>query len=167
MTLEAHRHRRALARSSVVVGAAAAVGSVLTAPDSLWYQRLDKPAWQPPPAAFPIVWTALYATTAVFTARASAELAESNRAARSRALERALVVNMVLNAGWTGLFFRARRPWLATAECALLTASSADLARRAGAAGRGKATGVSLYAGWCLFATVLSGEIARRNRTRH
>jgi len=163
---DSHRRRDALVRSSVVVGSAAAVGSILTAPNSPWYHRLDKPSWQPPPAAFPIVWTALYASTAVATSLASADLAESDRADRSRALERALVVNMVLNAGWTGLFFRARRPWLATVECALLTASSVDLARRAGAAGRGKATSIGLYAGWCLFATTLSGAIARRNGTR-
>lgn len=165
--LDPHRWIRTLARNSVIVGSAAAVGSVLTAPNSRWYQGLAKPAWQPPPAAFPIVWTALYATTTVATALAGTELAEGERAAESHALERALIVNMVLNAGWTGLFFRARRPWLATVECALLTASSADLARRAGAAGRGKATGVGLYAGWCLFATALSGSIARRNRGSH
>ena len=32
-----------------------------TTPDSEWYQQLDKPSWQPPPIAFPLVWTPLYA----------------------------------------------------------------------------------------------------------
>lgn len=164
--VDPHRWIHALARSSVIVGSAAVVGAILTAPDSTWYTRLDKPAWQPPPIAFPAVWSCLYATTAVTTARASAELAESNQPDRSRSLERALAVNMVLNAGWTGLFFRARRPWLAAAECALLTASSADLARRAGVVGRGKAAGIGMYAAWCGFATALSASIARRNGAR-
>lgn len=164
--LEPHRWIRTLARTSAVVGTAAVAGSLLTTPDSQWYRRLDKPAWQPPPAAFPTVWTLLYATTAVATARSSAELAEAGHPARSRQLEQALAANMVLNVGWTALFFRGHRPWPAAVECAVLTASSADLARRAGATGRGKAAGIGLYAGWCLFATALTGSIARRNSRR-
>ena len=73
---------------------------------------------------------------------------------------------MVLNAGWSGLFFKAHRPVLATAGAAALAASSADLARRVGATGRGKAAGIGAYAAWCGFATVLTAAIARRNRGR-
>jgi tryptophan-rich sensory protein len=73
---------------------------------------------------------------------------------------------MALNAGWNAVFFRARRPWLAAAESALLTLSSVDLARRAQPAGRGKAAGLAAYAGWCAFATVLTAAIARRNPRR-
>ena len=40
-------------------------------------------------------------------------------------------LNLALNAGWTPLFFRAHRPALAAAECAVLTVSTADLVRRA------------------------------------
>ena len=155
--------RRTVRRTAATVGAAAVAGSVLTNPRSRWYRELDVPDWQPPPAAFPVVWTALYGEVALLTAAASAVLAERGRAEEARDLERALRVNMVLNAGWTGLFFRAHRPWLAAAECAALTASSVDLARRVAPAGRGKATGLLAYAGWCAFATVLSTAIARRN----
>jgi uncharacterized protein YbjT (DUF2867 family)/tryptophan-rich sensory protein len=160
------RWRRTVMRTGAVVGTAAVLGSALTDPASRWYQRLDKPSWQPPPAAFPVVWTALYATTAVATARASAELAEAGREEEARDLERALVANMALNAGWSGLFFRVHRPRIAAVECAVLAASSADLARRAGAAGRGKAAVVGGYAAWCTFATVLTAAIARRNPGR-
>jgi uncharacterized protein YbjT (DUF2867 family)/tryptophan-rich sensory protein len=164
--VDPHRWRRALARTSAVVGAAAVVGSLLADPESRWYQRLSKPAWQPPAAAFPVVWTGLYAATALTAARASAELAEAGRTDDARDLEVALGANMALNAAWPGLFFRSHRPWLAAAECAVLTASSADLARRTGAAGRGKGAIVGAYAAWCGFATVLSAAIARRNRAR-
>lgn len=164
--LDPHRWIRTLARTSAVVGSAAVAGSLLTTPDSGWYRALDKPVWQPPPAAFPTVWTILYATTAVATACAGTELAEGGRSADSRHLERALLANMVLNVGWTAVFFRGRRPWPAAVECAALTASSADLARRAAPTGRGKAAGIGLYAGWCLFATALTGSIARRNPRR-
>jgi uncharacterized protein YbjT (DUF2867 family)/tryptophan-rich sensory protein len=161
--VDPHRWSRTLARTSAVVGAAALVGSLLTDPNSRWYRRLDKPSWQPPPAAFPVVWTTLYATTAVVTARASAELAERGDTAAAKDLERALAANMVLNAGWSGLFFRAHRLGLATAGAAALAASGADLARRVGSTGRGKAAGVGAYAAWCGFATVLTAAIARRN----
>ncbi len=161
--IDPFRWRRTLGRTSAVVAAAAVTGSLLTDPTSRWYRRLDKPAWQPPPTAFPVVWTGLYADVALVSAVASSWLAESGRAQESRELEQALALNMALNAAWTGLFFRSRRPWLATAECAVLTLSSADLARRAGAAGRGKAVAIGAYAAWCGFATLLSGSIARRN----
>jgi uncharacterized protein YbjT (DUF2867 family)/tryptophan-rich sensory protein len=159
--------RRTVQRVAGTVAAAAVVGSLLTDPKSRWYASLDKPSWQPPPAAFPVVWTGLYAEVALLTAAASAVLKErddpDHPSTRARDLERALAVNMVLNAGWTGLFFRAHRPWVAAAECAALTASSVDLARRVAPAGRGKATGLLAYAGWCAFATALTTAIARRN----
>jgi tryptophan-rich sensory protein len=150
-----------------MVGAAAVTGSVLTDPASRWYRRLDKPSWEPPPAAFPVVWTGLYADVALVSAVSSSYLAEAGREEEAKQLEQALALNMALNTAWTGLFFRAKRPWLATVECAVLTLSSADLARRAGAAGRGKAVAIGAYAAWCGFATVLSGTIAHRNRRRH
>lgn len=162
--VDPHRWRRTLTRTAAVVGAAAVVGSVLTDPDSQWYQRLRKPRWQPPKAAFPLVWTSLYAATTLASTRAVTELEDVGEEPSARGFERALRVNMGLNAAWTGLFFRARRPWLAAAECALLTLSSADLARRAAVTGRGKAAVLGGYAAWCGFATALSTAIARRNR---
>ncbi|MFC7273070.1 tryptophan-rich sensory protein [Paractinoplanes rhizophilus] len=59
-----------LVKTSAAVAAAAVTGSLVTRPDSRWYRSLDKPRWQPPPAAFPIVWTALYGLLAVAGARA-------------------------------------------------------------------------------------------------
>ncbi|TPG15949.1 tryptophan-rich sensory protein [Pedococcus bigeumensis] len=162
-TVDPLRWRHTVQRTVGMVGTAAVVGSLLTDPKSRWYASLDKPKWQPPPAAFPVVWTALYAEVALLTAAASSVLAERDHPDDARDLERALAVNMVLNAGWTGLFFRGHRPWLAAAECAALTASSVDLARRVAPAGRGKSTGLLAYAGWCAFATALTTAIARRN----
>ena len=69
-----------------------------------------------------------------------------------------------LNTAWSVLFWRIRKPWVAAAEAALLTASSADLARRAGTVSKGAGIALSPYAGWCGFATALSTAIARRNR---
>jgi benzodiazapine receptor len=59
-------------------------------------------------------------------------LNEEGRVQERRRLIGALGVNLVLNAGWSWLFFRYHRPWVAAAECAVLTVSSADLVRRVG-----------------------------------
>jgi uncharacterized protein YbjT (DUF2867 family)/tryptophan-rich sensory protein len=154
---------RTLRRTAAVVAGAALAGSVLTTPGSRWYRRLDLPSWQPPPWAFPLVWTTLYATTTVAATATTTELREAEQAEEATAFERALVANMVMNAGWSGLFFRAHRPRIAAVECAALTLSSADLARRAAPGGKGRAISLGAYAAWCGFATALTAAIARRN----
>src|SRR3954471_19278297 len=115
-----------LVRTALAVTATAVAGGLATDPASAWYRALRKPAWQPPPPAYGLVWTPLYADLAVTSARALDGLDEQGRETERAAYARALAVNLVLNAGWNVLFFRARRPWVATAECALLTLSSAD-----------------------------------------
>ncbi|MFF0492031.1 TspO/MBR family protein [Nocardia sp. NPDC004068] len=150
---------RHLAETGAGVAAAAAVGSLAAGTGSRWYQRVRKPWFQPPRAAFPIVWTLLYGDIAVTSARALDRATE----AEARSLRRALAVNLVLNASWTWVFFRAHRLGAATAVAGALTASSADLARRVAAVDRsGRA--LVVYPGWCAFATVLSAALWRRNR---
>lgn len=144
--------------------ASAALGSLATQPDSRWYRRLDLPPWQPPTLAFPIVWTLLYADIAVSSVAALSELDQTRRPEQATAYRRALGVNLALNTAWSVLFWRARRPDLAAVESAALTASSADLARRAGSARPRWGRALAPYPAWCAFATVLSTEIARRNR---
>jgi tryptophan-rich sensory protein len=158
------RWRRAIRRTASLVCTAALVGSVLTDPRSRWYAELEKPRWQPPRAVFPVVWSALYSGIAVSTAAAGVELDEEGHEREARDVAWALSANLALNAAWSGIFFRARRPWLATAHAALLAASSTDLARRVAPAGRGKAAVLGGYAAWCGFATALTAAIARRNR---
>ncbi len=148
-----------LARTALSVTATAVAGGVATDPDSTWYRALRKPPWQPPPPAYGLVWTPLYADLAVVSARTLDGLEDAPRAAFARAL----AANLVLNAGWNVLFFRARRPWLAAAECAVLTLSAADLVRRAAAVDRRGAAALAPYPAWCAFATALTAAIARRN----
>jgi len=149
-----------LAATASAVVATAVAGSLATAPDDAWYRALDKPSWQPPAVAFPVVWTALYADIAV--ASAAALSAPADRRER-RAYRVALATNLALNAGWSWLFWRSRKPWLAAAECLALTASSADLVRRTARVRPAAGAALAPYAAWCGFATALSTAIAGRN----
>lgn len=168
----------ALALSSAAVTVTAAVGSLATTPDDLWYKALKKPSFQPPALAFPIAWTALYASiaaasTQVLTAETPAPNTVQPAGAWQREqdeLERkvrnykvALGANLVMNAGWSAIFWQVRDYKLATAEAALLAASSIDLARRAYQIKPAAGALLLPYAGWTSFATVLSGTIAKLN----
>jgi len=148
---------RAAAAAATVVTAVA--GSLAADPGSTWFRRLRKPPWYPPPATFGIVWTALYGAMAW----AGGEVLSRTDGSARTGFARAGAVNLALNAAWTPLFFRAHRPWLAAAECAALTASTADLVRRATAVSPPAAAALAPYAAWTAFATALSADIARRN----
>lgn len=163
-TVDPQRGPATLLATSAATAATAVVGSIATDPGSAWYRGLDLPPWQPPTIAFPVVWTGLYADIAGTSASVIRSLEDSGRGEQARAYRRALGVNLTLNAGWSILFWRSRRLDIATAEAALLALSSADLTRRARAAGNGHAGLLAPYAVWCGFATVLTAAIARRNR---
>lgn len=138
---------------------AAVAGGAATDPGSAWFRSLDKPSWYPPPQAFGIVWTGLYAGLGW----AAGEVRASAGPGRRRSFDRAYRVNLALNAAWTPVFFRAHRPWLAAAESAALTVSTVDLARRAGRVRPAAGAALVPYAAWTAFATALTVAIARRN----
>jgi tryptophan-rich sensory protein len=147
-----------LARTALAVTVTAVAGSLATDPRSSWYRSLDKPSWQPPPPAYGLVWTLLYADLAVVGARALDRLPVPERAH----YRRALAANLVLNAGWNWLFFRRHRPWLAAAEGAVLTASSAELVRRTARSEPGAAAAPAPTRRGT-FATALTVALAQRN----
>lgn len=158
------RWRRTLRACAGAVALTAIVGSVATNPRSRWYRSLRKPAFQPPAAVFPIAWTLLYADIAAISALVLADLAEEGRDAERTAYARALAVNLILNAGWSVLFFRVHRLDLATPEAVLLALSSADLVRRAGRVAPEKGVVLAPYALWTAFAAVLTDALRRLNR---
>ncbi|BCJ46955.1 sensory protein TspO [Actinoplanes ianthinogenes] len=147
-------------KTTAAVVAAAGAGSLATDPKSAWYRTLRKPSWQPPPAAFPAVWTPLYALIAVAGARA---LDRSPDAAGRRAFGWTYGVDLGLNAAWTLLFFGAKRPRLALAEILALNAANVVLWRQAGRIDRLAGAALAPYVAWCLFATALNTAIVRRN----
>ncbi len=162
--VDARRWQRTAARTAAMVFGCAVAGGLATDPAGRWYQNLRKPAWQPPSWLFGPVWTALYSGIVLTSTRTLTDLEDAGKVDERTHYQRALIANLVLNASWSATFFRARRLAPATAHAAVLAASSADLARRADAAGRGKAVSLLPYAAWCAFATALTAAVWRRNR---
>lgn len=162
-TLRSKRGLRNVLATGAAASASATLGALATDPDSEWYARIEKPSWQPPPVAFPLVWTPLYADIAATSAAALTVLESEGRTEEAVALRRELAVNLVLNTGWSVLFWRARRPWLATAWCGALAVHSAALTRRCESASPGLGAALAPYPLWCGFATTLNAAIARRN----
>lgn len=162
-TLRTRRGLRTLAATGAAAFASAGLGAAATTPDTDWYLRLEKPPWDPPTIAYPLVWTPLYADIAVTSAAALTLLEQEGRYDQAAALRRALATNLVLNAGWSVLFWRVRRPWLSAAWCAVLTAHSAALVKRVGDVDPSLGTALAPYPLWCGFATALNTSIARRN----
>ncbi|GAA2895563.1 tryptophan-rich sensory protein [Actinoplanes cyaneus] len=146
-------------KTSAAVAAAAGAGSIATDPGSRWYRTLRKPPWQPPPAAFPAVWTPLYALIAVAGTRAL----NRGDAGERRAFARSYAINLGLNAAWTALFFRAKQPKLALAEIALLNVSNLLLLRQAAKVDRLAGAALAPYVAWTMFATALNAAIVKSN----
>jgi tryptophan-rich sensory protein len=157
-----------LLTTATSVVATAAIGGLATGPavQSPWYEKLRKPAYQPPRQVFPVVWPALYADIAVVSASTIDRLRDERAEGRRRAYEAALAFNLALNASWSWLFFNQRQYLSAAVLSGVLTASGADLARRAIGVRGARAMPLVLYPLWCAFATVLSAHISLLNR-RH
>jgi tryptophan-rich sensory protein len=148
----------------VLVAAAAAIavasiGGTLTTLGP-WYRSLAKPTWQPPDAAFGVIWTLIFAL-------AAASGAIGWRRAPSRPSREWLLglfaLNGFLNVFWTLLFFRLHRPDWALTEVVAFWLSIAGLmwfvARFSGLA----AALLGPYLLWVSIASALNFEIVRLN----
>lgn len=158
------RWARTLGGTLAAVTATAIVGGIATTPSAAWFRRLAKPAWQPPSAAFGPVWTLLYADLAVCVALTLADAVDAGEHEEARRLRISFLINLVLNAGWSVMFWRVRNLPLAAIWAAALAASSVELTRRVGRRSPGRTTVLAPYPLWCTFATLLTTDLARRNR---
>ena len=125
-----------LIATTAAVTTAAGVGSLASRPSvqSEWYPRLRTPPYQPPQRVFPVVWPMLYADIAVVSASTVNGLRDHGDIRAVPTYLGALGVNLVLNGGWSWLFFNRHQLGASAAAAAALTVSSADLAPRAVAA---------------------------------
>lgn len=150
-----------LAKTALATTVAALVGGAGTDPESGWYRSLAKPAWQPPPLAFPLVWTPLYGLIAYGTARMLDAEPDAARRARLGALVGA---DLAVNAGWCWAFFKARSPRGGLAVILGLDLLNVALVREAARRDRWAGRALAPYAAWGLFASALNADIWRRNR---
>lgn len=155
-----------LAKSAAAVFVTAAAGSLATRPavESNWYAKLRKPSFQPPRQAFPIVWPLLYADIAAVSASTVDRLEDQRRPNKANDYRKALALNLVLNGGWSWLFFNRRMLGTSAIAAAALTVSSVDLTRRAVEVRPDRGAALTPYPLWCAFATALSTRIWMLNR---
>ena len=157
--------RKLLIGTGLATAAAAVAGSVASREGVQgWYTKVRKPGYVPPNAVFPIAWTALYVDIAVTSAAAIDRFRADGEDAKARGYIAALGTNLVLNAGWSWVFFKRNKLGPSVVAAAALAVSSADLARRAADADPKLCAALAPYPLWCGFATVLSGDIWRLNR---
>lgn len=93
---------------------AAAFGSLFMPGE--WYAQLKKPEWNPPNWIFGPVWTALYTMMAI----AAWLIWRRGGFAAQRVPLGLFVLQLLLNAAWSALFFGLHNPSLAFAEIVLL-----------------------------------------------
>jgi len=96
---------------------AAAIGGLFTAKSvTTWYTTINKPAWTPPNWIFGPVWSLLYLMMAI-----SGWLVWKNGGWEQQSFILVLfIVQLVLNVGWSGLFFGLRVPGWAVLELVVL-----------------------------------------------
>lgn len=148
-----------LAAWGAAVAVIAALGGASTDTTSAWYEGLEKPPWQPPGWVFGPVWTILYVLLALSAALAWRDV----RGPRRRLILGLYAANLVLNLGWTLVFFRAHAPWAAFGEILALLASIVALIVLVSRHNRVAAAALVPYAVWVGFASALTVAIAAEN----
>ncbi len=124
-------------------------------PDS-WYDRLDKPGWNPPNWVFPVVWSVLYVMIA-FAGWLVWRLDPSSIALIFWGAQ------LVINAAWSWLFFGLRRIDLAFVDGTLLWIVVALFVVTAWPVTILGALLFVPYLVWALMAALLTWQVWQRN----
>lgn len=120
-----------------------------------WYAELAKPAWNPPNWVFGPAWTLLYALMAISAWRV---WRQGGWALQKTALG-LFLLQWVLNAVWTPLFFGWHQVGGALIEIVLLLAAILATIRAFWRVDRPAGTLLLPYAAWVAFATALNSAI--------
>lgn len=140
--------------AALFFAAVAALGAAFVDTSGAWYLSLVKPALQPPPLVFSVVWTALYALLAASLALVSIQDDTPKKTLGLYAL------TGVLNVLWTYTFFTMKNPggafFLLLIVIAAAIALFTDVHRR-----RALASYLLVpYLVWLCFALYLNYELA-------
>ena len=149
----------ALGLSFLLCFLAAGLGSLFTmASLGSWYAGLAKPSWNPPSWLFGPVWTALYAMMAV-----AGWLVWRRGGVASGLALRWFAVQLVLNVGWSAVFFGLQLPGLAFLEILVLWVAIAATLVTSWKVSRAAGILLAPYLLWVSFAAVLNFVIWRLN----
>jgi translocator protein len=125
-----------------------------------WYATLEKPSFNPPNWIFGPVWTLLY----VFMGIAAGMVWNAHHdRGQVRSALRLYIVQLVLNASWSLVFFSLRSPEGALVNIALLLIAIVLCIRAFHMVQRRAAYLLYPYLAWVSFATVLNASIAVLN----
>lgn len=147
--------------SLIAAFGAAAIGSLFTNPAiPVWYATLRKPAFAPPNWLFGPAWTLLYILMAL------ASWLVWKKGLATPIVKPALVVyliQLVLNALWSALFFGLRSPLAGLIEIVLLWFAILATVTLFFRVSKGAGAMLLPYLGWVSFATLLNAAILRLN----
>jgi len=125
-----------------------------------WYTGLQKPSWNPPSAVFGPVWSFLYLLMGIALWRIM------RMGWGTEGVQPAVIwfaVQLVLNFGWSLIFFGLRAPGPALIEILVLLAAVLVTTRRFYVLEPAAGWLLVPYILWAAFATVLNGTIWRLN----
>lgn len=143
-----------------IVGLGGLTGALTGTGESLWYQALKKPVFNPPGYAFGIVWPVLY----ILMASSTWLIWQSpDTPQRSRAL-RLFGVQLVFNYAWPFIFFRFEMIAAAAVWIVVLIALLIMTLRAYGAIRPLCGWMLAPYLAWIVFAFVLNASILFLNR---
>ena len=125
-----------------------------------WYASLNKPSWNPPSWIFGPVWSLLYLLMAVAAWRV---WMHGGWRGQKGAL-RLYLIQLVLNALWTPLFFGLRQPGWAFVEILMLLAAVIATMLAFFKVSRLAGSLLVPYALWVAFASCLNGTLWWMNR---
>jgi benzodiazapine receptor len=140
---------------------AGVLGGIATAPAiPTWYAGLVKPPWTPPGWLFGPVWTALYALMGIAAARVWIR----HRVTRTGRISlAAFVVQLVLNAAWSFLFFELHNPALGFVDIVVMWGVILTLVVWWWRLERPSSLLLVPYLAWVSFATTLNAAVWRLN----
>lgn len=161
-SMEERKHEKNM-RVFRMIGAAAAtaagavIGGLSTDTSSAWYTGLTLSPLQPPPWAFAAIWTVLYILLAVSFVR----IVSKRRICRAAAA--GYIINIILNALWSPVFFLSHAPLPALIVMAALLVNLFFLMRNVFSEDRPAFVLLLPYLIWLCIAAVLNVSILALN----
>ena len=148
-----------IAIAAIAATVVAVVGGTMTDTTG-WYESLRLPSWNPPPPAFGLIWTVVFALIAAAGVNAW-RAAPDSRSADS--LIGLFALNGALNVMWTVLFFQLRRPDWAFVELVMLWLSIVVLIVVCARHSRSAALLLLPYLAWVTIASLLNWQVIQLN----